>query len=98
MTKRIARRRNGAERPAAASFKNVGSARATSTPWVKWKCCLQLGLTDFDPKRQSERASGRNEAEGTILALDEADTRKRQMGTDQPPLVGGKLVEKPQPG
>jgi hypothetical protein len=39
----------------------------------------------------------RNEAIGTADALDEAGAWERQMGTDQPLLVGGKLVEKPQP-
>ena len=53
------------------------------------------GLTQSSP---SGRASSRNEAISTVLALDEAGAGEGQMGTDQPPLVGGKLVEKAQPG
>ena len=80
------------------TFETYANDACRSLKEQERSCREDRWKAETDPKRPSARASSRDEAIGTILALDEAGARKRQMGTDQPPLVGGKLVEEPQPG
>src|SRR5262245_8998492 len=79
----------------------IEAATLSAWPRLHWQHLdlrIARHLRRLGKRLRSVRRLSCDKPIGTTLTLDEAGAREGQMGTDQPPLVGGKLVEKPQPG